>query len=102
MTNEPAEPQPRPVWLSAAADDFSITDVNRPVAEIGTVDCWDASTAFAKAATAEGEKQNSAGQRVYAMLGAVCSFYFKPEDSNEPFGPMSQMGHARSAQPDCG
>lgn len=99
MTSEPAATPQKPIWLTATEEDFAATDVNLPLADISTIDCFYATTAFGKAAKEEGEKQNSVGERVFAMLGAVCSFYFKPSDANEPFGPMSQMGEQRSAQP---
>jgi hypothetical protein len=44
--------------------------------------------------------QRGAEQRVYAMLGAVCSFHFRPHDPHEPFGPMARFSHRRTAVPE--
>ena len=40
---------------------------------------------------------NDKAQEIYALLGAICSFHFKPENKDEPFGPMLVMSTGRSA-----
>ncbi len=91
-------PQP-PVWLTATADDFAAADINAPLDSAKTIDCTEASTLYGAAAnTAEGEQQH-AEHRVYAMLGAIASFYFKPENQAEPYGPMMRFEGKRTAQP---
>ncbi len=96
--NEESEPN-SPPWLMASIGDFAATDINAPLSGASTIDCMKASTLYGSAASAEGEKQNGAGQRAFSMLGAVCSFHFKPAESAEPFSPMLRSGERRSAQP---
>lgn len=50
---------------------------------------------YAKAKEA-GEAKNEKVQEIYTLLGAICSFHFKPENK-EPFGPMLVMNTGRSA-----
>jgi len=49
----------------------------------------------AKAKEAE-EAGNEKGQEVFTLLGALCSFLFKSEDKDEPFGPMLVTATGRS------
>ncbi|MBI4847344.1 MAG: DUF4209 domain-containing protein [Nitrospirae bacterium] len=51
---------------------------------------------FAKAREFE-EAKNEKAQEVFSLLGAICSFHFKPDDKNEPFGPMVVLHTGRSA-----
>jgi len=51
---------------------------------------------FAKAREFE-DAGNENAQEVYSLLGAICSFHFKPDDKNEPFGPMVVLHIGRSA-----
>ena len=50
----------------------------------------------AKAKEAETDGNDKA-QEIYTLLGAICSFHFKPENKDEPFGPMLVMSTGRSA-----
>ena len=45
---------------------------------------------IAKAKEAE-TAGNDKAQEIYTLLGAICSFHFKPENKDEPFGPMLVM-----------
>ncbi|MBT9168505.1 MAG: hypothetical protein DDT19_01850 [Syntrophomonadaceae bacterium] len=51
---------------------------------------------YAKAKEAE-EAKNEKVQEIYTLLGAICSFHFKPENKDEPFAPMLVMNTGRSA-----
>ena len=51
---------------------------------------------FAKAKEAE-TAGNDKAQEIYTLLGAICSFHFKPENKDEPFGPKLVMNTGRSA-----
>lgn len=51
---------------------------------------------YAKAKEAE-EAKNEKVQEIYTLLGATCSFHFKPENKDEPFGPRLVMNTGRSA-----
>jgi hypothetical protein len=88
----------QPIWLSASTVDFAATDLEAPLAAAKSIDCTEASSLYGHAAKACNEQGGRAEERVYAMLGAVCSFYFKPSQSAEPYGPMMIHGSARSAQ----
>lgn len=53
---------------------------------------------MAKAKEKESEAVgNEKTQEIYTLLGAICSFHFKPENRDEPFGPMLVMNTGRSA-----
>jgi Domain of unknown function (DUF4209) len=52
--------------------------------------------AEAKAAAAEGDRELEA---FYATLGGICSYYFKPEEPLDPYGPMMVMNGSRTAIP---
>lgn len=91
-------PQP-PVWLSATADDFAATDINAPLTAANTIDCTEITSLFGAAAKTAETEQRHAEHRAYAMLGAIASFYFKPANQAEPFGPMMRFEGKRTAQP---
>ena len=63
------------------------------------MDCLEASALLAKAAQDAQADQRHSEARTYAMISAITSFYFKPQDQGEPFGPMMRMEGRRSAQP---
>lgn len=88
-----------PLWLQASAADFDYVDINSPLMAATTVDGHEASSLFGTAAKASAEAQRECEERVYAMLGAICSFYFKPNEQAEPYGPMMRFAESRSAQP---
>ncbi len=102
MSNEAesgTSPEEPARWLQATAEDFSAVDLNKPVATSSSVDTRELSgtlNQFVK--TLEG-LQRAPEERVYLMLGAVCSFHFKPSDREEPFGPMMQFDNRRTAIP---
>jgi hypothetical protein len=92
----PKEPIDIP-WLRASADDFSNVDFESPIAESKTADCSELSDLFRQAMQSHAE--DSAEGRVFSMLSGVTGMYFKPEDRNDPFGPMFQGPSGRSAIP---
>lgn len=57
---------------------------------------WYSDKFYAKAKEADNEKT----EEVFSLLGAICSFHFKPDNKNEPFGPMMVVSTGRSAIPD--
>lgn len=102
MTEESESAGPNgepPPWLQATAVDFLAVDLNEPIARSASVDAREISTAFSEVVKGLEESQRAAEQRVYAMLGAVCSFHFRPSNRDEPFGPMAQFGDRRTAVP---
>ncbi len=88
-----------PRWLQATAEEFAAVDVNAPLALEISVDTRELSRIFNAAMNAAEEEQKESAARVYAMLGAVCSFHFRPDYRDDPFGPMMQFGDRRTAVP---
>ena len=103
MTDEPentaASDEP-PRWLQATAQDFSSVDLNAPVAQSTSVEAYSLSRLFNEAVKTVEGLQRGPEERVYAMLGAVCSFHFRPENRDDPFGPMARFSDRRTAVPE--
>jgi hypothetical protein len=97
--NTPASNEP-PRWLSATAQDFSAVDLNAPIAQSTSVEAYRLSGLFSEAVKAVEGLQREPEERVYAMLGAVCSFHFRPENRDDPFGPMARFSDRRAAVPE--
>ncbi len=93
----PMNPKKPLLWMAAGTADFAATDVNAPLAGSATVDCIEISRLYGEASKNAGDEPAQA--RSFAMLGAVCSFHFKPNERDEPFGPMCRSTAWRSAQP---
>src|SRR5262249_18760758 len=55
---------------------------------------------FRAAARALEGLQRGPEERVYSILGAVCSFHFRPENRDDPFGPMARFSDSRTAVPE--
>jgi hypothetical protein len=97
--DQPSEPElPADIpWLRATAQDFLDFDFESPIAESTTADSSELSELFRQAMQANAE--DSAAGRAFSMLSAITGMYFKPEDRNDPFGPMFQGPNGRSAIP---
>jgi hypothetical protein len=101
---QPAEapqsgPSP-PIWLQASVDDVKAVDFNAPIAASTASEANDLGEEFRKAAEAgakDGAAADDANVRVFSMLHAVMGMYFKPEQRNEPFGPMFVLADGRSS-----
>jgi hypothetical protein len=89
-----------PDWLSATAEDFAVVDLNKPLATSRTIDCSEISDLYQKKSKESAEAGSLAEHRVFATIGALCSFHFKPNERNEPFGPLWRMENSRSPIPD--
>lgn len=91
---------PAPPWTRATAEDIRCVDFEAPIAEATTADCGALSVLYQAAATSGGGSADSPEIRVFQMLSALTRMHFKPEERNEPFGPMLVLadGH-RSAAP---
>ncbi len=83
--------------ISITADDIRESDWRGVIRESSERDSSLYSTAFLRAATAEGcvEPERS----VFLVLGALTTLHLKPHDSTEPFGPMLAFGGSRSPLP---
>jgi len=98
MNDEPnSDEGKRPVPLTA--DEITSFDFEGPIRGAEVADAYLLGDFFRRAAT-ETEDQSSLARRVYALLNAVCSFHFKPEDRSSPFGPMMEWDGKRTAIPE--
>ncbi len=78
-------------------EDFRSVSWEEIISECEEKECeWYSDEFYAKARDAGDEKT----EEVFSLLGAICSFHFKPDDKNEPFGPMMLITTGRSAIPD--
>src|SRR5438105_3986029 len=102
MTEDPSEKPARdepPRWLQATAEDFAAVDPNAPISQVNSVETYTLSRIFDDAVKGVEGPQREAKERVYAMLAAICSFYFRPENKDDPFGPMAQFSDRRTPVP---
>lgn len=92
-----------PYWLEATLDDVGDFDFEGPIAESEMANCDGLNTVYREAADFHerlGDEAAAPAARVFAMLSAVTSFHFKPNDRNAPFGAMMIMEGRRSPIPD--
>lgn len=99
MTDDNETPPAQiPMWLRATAADARSVDIEAPLVGLTEADCHAYSDIFGKSAD-EIEKQfggaDTPESLVYRMLSALTQMYFKPEESQEPFGPMMAMADGR-------
>jgi hypothetical protein len=96
-------PPPVPPWMRATAEDIAGLDFEAPINGATTADCNELSNVYRAAVRlSEGsaEPPDTPAVRVFVMLSAVTGMHFKPEERNEPFGPMVVFGDGhRSAVP---
>lgn len=96
-----AEMNQPPRWLLATAEDFRTVDLNEPIAHLSdSADVRKVSDVLNLAAKEAEGRGNVSKELVYLMLGAICSFHFKPSNRNEPYGPSAQFGNRRTAAPE--
>ena len=105
MIENPTEPetlQP-PAWLQANAEDVEQVDIESPLADLIEVDCHAFSDIYSKVAKSldeQNEVLNAPTVLVYKMLAALTQMYFKPNERQEPFGPMMVLANGqRTAAP---
>ncbi|WP_429931405.1 DUF7380 domain-containing protein [Agrobacterium vitis] len=75
-------------------------EFERAIDGAATADCREYQALFSKAAEVAIRDGNENGAVVYSALSALCGFHFRPNDINDPFGPMVQMEGRRSAIPE--
>lgn len=100
--NGNAEGQVTP-WLRATSEDLASVDFEAPLDGATTADCHELSDLYRAAIQPSDGSTDSVDtptSRVFTMLSAVAGMHFKPQERNEPFGPMVAFadGH-RSAIP---
>src|SRR5262245_35653154 len=95
--NGDRQSQPMPSWLTATLDDVQHVDIERPIADARAAESYELSRLFLKAANSskQADQTETNASRVYGMLSAVTEMHFKPDERNEPFGPMMQFADGR-------
>ena len=87
-----------PPWLSATLEDVEAVEFEAPLVGVVTADCREISDLYSAASTLlEGSTDlvEGSSRRVFTMLCAVTGMHFKPDDRNEPFGPMKTFADGR-------
>ncbi|TBF14715.1 DUF7380 domain-containing protein [Rhizobium ruizarguesonis] len=64
-----------------------------------SADCREYQDLFSNAQGVAAENGNENAVTLYSALGALCGFHFRPDDVNDPYGPMVQMDGKRSPIP---
>lgn len=92
-----AVPPPQAPWLRAAAADLEGFDFETPIEGSNSADGHELSDLFRAAIQqdATGQAPDTPAVRLFIMLSAVTSMYFKPEDRHEPFGAMMTLTDGR-------
>ena len=101
--NDANKPRPELPYLLASSDDLRDVDFEAPIRAVKTAECHVLSAKFKGMLLTEDGKlvrpADPAG-RVFAMLASITDLHFKPEEKNEPFGPMLILANGgRSAAP---
>jgi hypothetical protein len=85
-------------WQRASLNDVAVVDFEMPIEGLKTADCVGLHEAYRAAAqksdNAQGELETPEA-RVFNMLWALTSMHFKPNEPNEPFGPMMVLADGR-------
>ena len=99
----PDTPPQVPPWIRATAEDVAGLDFEAPLSGATTADCNELSDLYRAAATrgdGSPEPPDTPAVRAFEMLSAITGMHFKPEERNEPFGPMVVFADgSRSAVP---
>lgn len=94
--------QDQPVWLRASLADLVDFDFEAPIGASQSADSNELDQLFqtaAESAATDGSPETPAA-RVFSMLAAVTGMHLKPQEPNDPFGPMVVWAEGRrSAAP---
>lgn len=90
----------KPRYHSITAEMLKGVDFQSVIEGVAAADCREYQGLFSKAAEVSGEDGKENYAVVYAALSALCGFHFRPNDVNDPYGPMVQMEGKRSAIPE--
>jgi hypothetical protein len=93
--SEERKPEP---WQRASLNDLSAIDFELPITGLKTADCMGLHEPYRAAAQKSDDAQgvlDTPETRVFNMLWALTSMYFKPNEPNEPFGPMMRLADGR-------
>src|SRR5262245_59879916 len=100
MTNQAAPDQKPdvPPWLRATMADVQLVNFQAPIAGSTTADCdelGDRFRAFLKPQQEGTELSDDPTIRVFNLLSSVLGMHFRPDQKNEPFGPMVTFADGR-------
>lgn len=96
--SEQAIDEPSPLAF-VGEEDFASVDIEGPIRGNSHVACTELWQNFGRAERIAEAGKDARAQRVYALLGAICSFHYRADDRAAPYGPISQTGQSRSAIP---
>ena len=102
MTDTPPKTEEPQVsaWLRVTLADIKSFDFEEIIAGSISADSRELGDRYSAAASGEDGQSDSAKVRVSNFLSGVAGMYFKPQDTNEPFGPMLVLADGRrSAAP---
>ena len=88
----------KPFWLTATVDDLRRTNFELPIVGSTAADAGELGDLFESVLPrpeVRSEIRDTPPVRVFAMLAAVAGMYFRPENPNEPFGPMMTLADGR-------
>ena len=87
-----------PPWLHATMADVQAVDFEAPIAASMTADCdelGDRFRALLKPHQEGADLSEDPATRVFNLLSSILGLHFKPEQKNEPFGPMVTFADGR-------
>lgn len=91
----------KPLWLQATLKDLEGAQLEQPIAECDSAECYELEQLYGKSAEELRKTPDSASlARVFAMISAALGMQFKPNNKNEPFGAMMIAEGRRSAIPE--
>lgn len=64
-------------------------DLDSPVKELESIDCYDAATELTAAAKEADEAGNLGQALVYRLMGTICHLHFQPRSKEQPYGPLA-------------
>jgi hypothetical protein len=97
-TPESSAQEPSIPWLRAKVADLVGLDIESPIRGSASANAGVLSDLYREAITKNASGQpdpDTAANRVFAMVSAVTGMHFKPQERNEPFGPMVAWGDGR-------
>src|SRR5438128_5330251 len=90
-TEANADAVPLSPWLRATMADLQGLDFEAPIAKSNSADAGELSDLFRASfqnPDGKAEPPDNSATRVAILLSSVTGMHFKPEETNEPFGPM--------------
>jgi hypothetical protein len=87
------------LWLQATLEEVEAVDFEAPIANSPATRAHEIEQLYHAAVKEAEARQDVSAARVFSMLAAVTSMFFRPRDVHEPFGPMMVMTNGRSPAP---